>query len=197
MNIVRPFCWTISDQILAASPSLFPWKPVWLMASSSSDTLFGVTSIALSGVSRYFFAFLSLTALPASFCTTTPLSNRPGFKSLLDRHRLGEVPRMVRVVLLLCRHEVGEELEWDDLEHRCDAPVRGGDSHRVREDGMGLLRHSYYFGAPRGELLGVGYCVVVSVAVRRYDDDGRSLLYQGEGPVLQLSRRHTLCVYVG
>ena len=50
MNIVRPFCWTISDQILAASPSLFPWKPVWLIASRSSETLFGVTSIAFSGV---------------------------------------------------------------------------------------------------------------------------------------------------
>ena len=80
MNIVRPFCWTISDQILAASPSLFPWKPVWLIASRSSETLFGPTSIAFSGYLRYLFAFLSLTALAASFCPTTRLSNRPGFK---------------------------------------------------------------------------------------------------------------------
>ena len=60
MNIVNPFCWTISDQILAASPSLLPWKPVWAIASRSSETLFGPTSIAFSGYWRYFFAFLSL-----------------------------------------------------------------------------------------------------------------------------------------
>ena len=58
MNIVRPFCWTISHQILAASPSLFPWKPVWLISSRSSETLFWPTSIAFSGCMRYLFAFL-------------------------------------------------------------------------------------------------------------------------------------------
>src|SRR5438477_497982 len=80
MNIVKPFSPTISDQILAASPSLFPWNPVWLIASRSSATVFGPTSIAFSGYLRYLLVFLSLTGLLCAFCPTTLLSDRPCFK---------------------------------------------------------------------------------------------------------------------
>src|SRR5438128_800896 len=52
MKIVKPFWRVISVQILATSPSFFPWNPVCAISSRSRETLFLPTSIVLTGLER-------------------------------------------------------------------------------------------------------------------------------------------------
>src|SRR5437764_10896093 len=120
---------------------------------------------------------------------------------LFDRHRLGQVARLVHVAAQTHRDVVGEELERDDGEDRREQ-LRAG---RDLDDVTGLRRDRPVPGVADGDqpalsrahLLDVAEHALVGAVARHERHDRQVVGDQGDRPVLRLAARVALGVDVG